>query len=149
MVWQDLLLDRWLDGPMLMRALATAFRLSPEQVRVVDEIAPTLPVNGVALLAERTRRRGDFPLQLSVYVRNDDLWQRVQSFSETVRLVQDFCQLVDGACLIAGGVDEPDLDLLVRPNGEILRVTLDDDLLDHDEFVVRSAQPFQPASASA
>jgi hypothetical protein len=55
---------------------------------------------------------------------------------------------LDSACLITGGPDEPDLDVLVRPNGDVLRVTLDD-LLDRDEFVVRATESFAPASASA
>ena len=49
--------------------------------------------------------------------------------------------------MISGGRDEPDSDILVRPSGETLLVTLDEDRLDRDEFVIRTAQPFQPASA--
>lgn len=149
MVWQDLLLDRWIDGPLVTRALATAFQLDLGRVRVVDEITPTPDLDGLAVLVERTRRQGDFPLQLSVYVRDENVWQRVRSFDETVRLVGSLCRLIDSACLITGGAEDPDLDVLVRPSGEILHVTLDEDLLDQDEFVVRTARPFQPASASA
>ena len=142
MLWHDLLLDRWLDGPSLARALAAVFQIEPRQVRVVDEITPTLDVNGLIVLAERTRRLGDFPLQLGVYVRDDDLWQRVQPFGETVRLVRQMCQAANSACLITGPASEPELDLLVRPSGEVLQVTLDENRLDLDEFVVTDATPF-------
>ncbi len=148
MVWQDLLLDRWIDGQSLGRALATVFQVSPKDVRVVDEISPALEATGLALLVERTRRRGQFPLQLSVYVRNDDVWRRVQGFSETVRLVRQLCGLVDSSCLITGDAGDPEADLLVRPSGEILRVTLDEDRLGRDEFMVVAAEPFEPAPAT-
>ena len=148
MVWHDLLFDRLIEGPSLGQALATAFQVEPNRVLVVDEITPTLDVDGVALLAERTRRRGDFPLQLSVYVRGESVWQRVRPFGETVRLVRQLCQLLGSSCLLSGDASEPDSDILVRPSGETLEVTLDEDRLDRDEFVTRAAQPFQSASAT-
>ena len=147
MVWQDFLFDRWIEGPSLGQALTIAFQVEPNRVLVVDEITPTLDVEGVALLAERTRRRGDFPLQLSVYVRDESVWQRVHPFGETVRLVKQLSRLLGSSCLLSGDVDEPDSDILVRPSGEMLSVTLDEDRLDHEEFVVRAAEPFEPAPA--
>ena len=147
MVWHDLLFDRLIEGPSLGQALATAFQVEPNRVLVVDEFTPTLDVEGVALLAERTRRRGDFPLQLSVYVRDESVWQRVHPFGETVRLVKQLSRLLGSSCLLSGDADEPDSDILVRPSGETLLVTLDEDRLDRDEFVIRTAHPFQPASA--
>ncbi len=67
MVWQDLLLDRWIDQPTLGRALAIVLDVEQQNLLVVDDVAdPMLAVAGAKVLAERTRRRGQFPLQLIV-----------------------------------------------------------------------------------
>lgn len=143
MVWQDLLLDRWIDEPALGRALATVFDVEQQRVLVVDDIAdPTLAVAGAKVLAERTRRQGQFPLQLSVYVRDEAEWRRIEEFDETVRLVRELCALLRSSCLITGGAQDPEEDFLIRPNGDVLRVTLDD-----EEFTVVATEPFEAVAA--
>jgi hypothetical protein len=147
MVWQDLLLDRWVDERALTQALAAIFEADPTAVLVVDDItAPALDVRGIVVLAERTRRRGQFPLQLGVYIRDDTLWQRVQGLDKTVHLVRRLCGLLRTACLITGDQGDSEADFLIRPGGDILRVALDEDRLDDDEFVVVASEPFEPAS---
>jgi hypothetical protein len=149
MLWQDLLLDRWTDGQTLVQALATVFEVSPTAVRIVDDLTvPELELAATTVLAERTRRYGQFPLQLSVYIRDRAIWQRTHGFGETLRLTQRFCALVHAACLIAGDAEHADDDFVVRPSGEILRVTLDEDRLARDEFVVVASESFTPAAVS-
>lgn len=148
MVWQDLLLDRWIDEPMLVRALATVFDVDSAAVAVVDDIAaPSLEVERIVVLTEQTRRQGQFPLQLSVYLRDDAVWQRVRTFSETLGVVHRLCSLVHSSCLITGEAEHADEDFLIRPNGDIVRVTLDEDRRDDDEFVVVASEPFEPLVA--
>ena len=143
MVWQDLLLDRWIDGPALGRALATVFDVEQQSVLVVDDVANlTLEVVGVKVLAERTRRGGQFPLQLSVYVRDEAVWRRVQEFDEIVRLVRELCALLRSSCLITGDAQDPEEDFLIRPTGDLLRVTLD-----HDELTVVASEPVEMVAA--
>ena len=149
MLWQDLVLDRWTDEQTLVQALATVFEVSPTTVRIVDDLTvPELELAATAVLAERTRRDGQFRLQLSVYIRDCAIWQRACGFDETFRLARRFCALVHATCLIAGDVEHADDDFLVRPSGEILRVTLDEDRLARDEFVVVASEPFTPAVVS-
>ena len=143
MVWQDLLLDRWIDQPTLGRALAIVLDVEQQNLLVVDDVAdPMLAVAGAKVLAERTRRRGQFPLQLSVYVRDEAVWRRVEGFDETVRLVRELCALLRSSCLITGDAQDPEEDFLIRPTGDILRVTLDD-----DELTVVASEPFEAVAA--
>jgi hypothetical protein len=146
MLWQDLLFDHPIEAGKLARALAVAFGIETAAVRIVDEIMPSLDGTGVPVLAERTPRRGQFPLQLSVYLRDPALPWRVASFPATVALVQQLARQVQSAVLIAGDSDQAEDDFLVQPTGEVFRVTLDD-RLDDDEIVVVASEPFEPTTA--
>jgi hypothetical protein len=147
MLWQDVLFDRPADSHALVPALAEAFGVEPSGVRVVDEITPELDTTGVAVLAERTPRRGHFPVQLSIYLRGPALAQRMTSFPATVQAAKRLAGLLQSGCLIAGDADNPEADFLIQPNGELLRVTLDDDALANDEYVVTASEPIGSATA--
>ena len=111
MVWQDLLFDRWIDEKALVRALATVFHTGAGSILIVDEIKPALDVSRIEILGERTRRRGDFPLRLSVYLRDVGPTERVDSFDATVRVVRELPVLCRSRqiCRAAGGRRLPDL----------------------------------------
>ncbi len=51
------------------------------------------------------------------------------------------------SCLVAGSADNPEEDFLIRPDGEMLLVTLDEDALADDEFVVAASAPVRFPSA--
>jgi hypothetical protein len=146
MLWQDLLFESPIEASTLARALAGAFGIETTAVRIVDEITPSLDSTGVRVLAERTPRRGQFPLQLSVYLRDPALPPRLASFPATMAVAQQLAGHVQSAVLITGDGDQADDDFLVRPTGEVFRVTLDD-RLDDDEFVVVASEPFAPTAA--
>ena len=147
MLWQDVLFDRPVDAHALAPALAEVFRVEPSAVRVVDEITPALDATRVAVLAERTPRHGHFPLQLSIYLRDPVLAQRMANVPASVQAAKRLAGLLQSGCLIAGDADDPEGDFLVQPNGELLRVTLDDDALANDEYVVTATEPIGSTTA--
>ncbi len=89
----------------------------------------------------RLVRHGQFPLQLSVYIRDDALARRADDFEEAVRLTGRLCALLGSACLLTDDSESFETDLLLQPNGEMLRVTLDEDCLLCGEFVITSSEP--------
>ena len=82
MIWQDLMLDRWVAEPELRHAAALAFGVPVASVAVVGDAAQLVSVpDSVGVLLERTRQHRDFPLQIMVVLRDDDLVCRFSGFA--------------------------------------------------------------------
>jgi hypothetical protein len=89
MIWQDLLLDRWADEAALRAAAACAFDVPADAVPIVDnpeEILATSP--SARIILERDRQHRDFPLQILVILRDDELTRRFDGFEGVLRMTR-------------------------------------------------------------
>lgn len=138
MVWEELLLDRRVADSTLIDALATTFAVPAGSVRVIDSV---LTVKGrlgdeIRLLVERRLTRGDFPLQVRVYIRDAELEQHVRPPDVSAALVQRFCGLAGAGCLMSDDSPSGVSWLLVGRSVPPVPVTLDADRLEDDEYVI-------------
>lgn len=138
MIWQDLMLDRWADEAALRAATASAFGVPAEAVAVVDnpvQLAATPPTARVIL--ERDRQHRDFPLQILVVLRDDELTRRFDGFEGVLRVAGDLAKRLDATVLFAEGPVSPSEWVRVRPTGQVDVVSLDvDETGDVDSFFV-------------
>jgi hypothetical protein len=143
MLWQDILIDRLVPDTALQSALAAGLNVPPASVQIVECVSDvvTADLTGVTLLVERTALAGDFPLQLSLYVRDSTLAQQLESPAESLDLVKKLCSSLDSSALLSDESLSPLSWLRVQPSGAVDAVLLDADRLDHDEFVVVSSRP--------
>jgi hypothetical protein len=155
MFWQSIMVNRWTGLPEIRHALANAFQLSPERVQVVEDIAtlsgPILPEPRI--LAECTRRDGDFPLQLDVFLAATEIERMAVPLDGALRYVRALARLLDVTMLIGEGPIGHDEQLRVQPDGTVDIVELDGDEMDEDRFIIVGARPFteqpaEPARAS-
>lgn len=160
MIWQDLLLDRWVEQPALRHAAALAFGVPVDSVAVVDDEAQLLSIpDAVGVVLERARQHRDFPLQIMVALRDDDLVRRFGGF-EGVRDVGRTLAAALGATVLFGeGPLSPSEWVRVRPTGDLDVVSVDTEETGHvDSFFVVAERAFAreapagdvgPARASA
>lgn len=138
MIWQDLLLDRWVDEAELRAAAATAFLAPISAVTVTDDaeqLAATTPSARVIL--ERVRQYRDFPLQILVAICDDELVQRLDGFDGVLRVVRELAGHLHTTVLFAEGPLTPSEWVRVRPTGDVDVVSLDvDETSDVDSFFV-------------
>src|SRR5581483_5043303 len=129
--------------PALVQAFAATLGIPEDTVRVVDafENQPPGTEDASRLVIERTPAEGDFSLQLSLYLRDAKLEQRLQSPTATLMRIKQLCRTLQRACLLSDDSLSPVSWLRVLPSGEIEEVTLDADRLEDDEYVVESARP--------
>ncbi|HET7037470.1 MAG TPA: hypothetical protein VFI42_17425 [Thermomicrobiaceae bacterium] len=138
MLWQDMLLGRWVSKHDLVAALAAAFGLTPEQISVVDDLqkAPELIGPDTSLLVQRTRIAGDFPLYLSLYPRTAQL-RRLQGDRVELGVIHRIAAALQTSILIGAGELGDEQWLLVEPDGTIASALLDQAALDEDRYVLR------------
>ena len=138
MIWQDLMLDRWADDEALRAAAASAFDVPADTVAVVDDptqLAATPATTRVIL--ERDRQHRDFPLQILVVVRDDELAGRLDGFEGALRVTRDLAGRLDATVLFAEGPVSPSEWVRVRPTGQVDVVSLDvDETGEVDSFFV-------------
>ena len=138
MIWQDLMLDRWVDEAPLRAAVASAFGVPADAVAVVDnpEQLATTPATA-QVIRERDRQHRDFPLQLLVILRDDELVRRFGGFEGVFRVASNFAKQLDATVLFAEGPVSPSEWVRVRPTKEADVVSLDiDETGDVDSFFV-------------
>jgi len=146
MVWEDLLLDGWFELPDLGRALAAAFNVGMGRVLVVDDMGGDFDVSGIAILAERVALPGQFPLKLGISIRDHELWDRLQSCDEKVRIVKRLCRELGASAVLARDEMDGEMDYLIRPTGEILEAEVEEGKIP-GEYVLISATRKQDAAA--
>ena len=154
MIWQDLMLDRWVDEAALRAATASAFDVPDTSVAVVDsdeQLAATPPSARVIL--ERDRQYRDFPLQILVILRDDELTTRFGGFDGVLRVTRELAGRLGATVLFAEGPVSPSEWVRVLPTGQVDVVSLDvDEAGEIDSFFVvsASARPVdQPTRESA
>lgn len=138
MIWQDLMLDRWANEATLRAATASAFGVPADAVAIVDspeQLEATPP--SARIILERDRQHRDFPLQLLVILRDDEVASRIDGFDGVLRVAGDLARQLDATVLFAEGSLAPSEWVRVRPTGKADLVTLDvDETGDVDSFFV-------------
>ena len=128
MIWQDLMLDRWVGDGELRTAVAAAFDTTLPDVEIVDG---TEQLTGVApstrVILERRRQERDFPLQVMVVLRDGELAARFAGFDGALRITTELADRLGTAVLFAEGPLSPATWVRVRPTGRVDLVTLDVD----------------------
>jgi len=146
-MWEDMLIDRQVDDDTLRQAVAEVFTISVVAVSLVGDIEDTLDtsLDGVHILLVRARAEGDFPLQITAYLRDEALSRRVESWTASVALVKRFAELLGCTALIGDETVDPLAWLRIDPTGAVVPVTLDDDRLERDEYVIARQRTEHPA----
>ena len=143
MFWQDVLLGCLVEDTALVHAVAAALGLADDSVRVVDAVSDlnTLDEAPARVLVESSELKGEFPLHLSIYVRDSELARELRSSSATLDRVKRLCKRLRCPALVSDDSLSPSAWLRVSPSRGVERVSLDAERLDHDEFVVAAAAP--------
>jgi hypothetical protein len=144
MIWQDLLIDCWVDAEALLTASASAFGVPVTSVAVVDTPEQLLLVPDSALIIlERTREYREFPLQLMVVLRDDALEARHAGFDGVLSVARTLARALNASVVFGDGPIGPYESVRVRPTGELDVVSLDSDDGDEiDSYFVFSSRPF-------
>ena len=138
MIWQDLLLNRWVDEAPLRAATASAFGVPADAVAVIDnpEQLATTPATARVIL-ERDRQYRDFPLQLLVVLRDEECARRFDGIEGVLRLTRELAGRLGATVLFAEGPVSPSEWVRVRPAGQVGVVSLDvDESGEVDSFFV-------------
>ena len=145
MIWQDLMLDRWVEVDALRAAIASAFNIPVDAIAAVDapeQLDETSPVALIVL--ERVRQHRDFPLQLLIALRDDTLAGKHDGFDGVLRVVRTLAERLNTTVLFADGPLAPSEWVRVGPTGQTDVVALDvDETGDVDSFFVVGARAFQ------
>jgi hypothetical protein len=152
MIWQDVLLDHWVDATSLRSAVASVFGVPTERVAIVDSpdelsklpaddaVVASDVVNDVLspqILVERVRQQRDFPLQLMIALRDEALLRKAAGVEGTLRAARRLAERLGATVLFAEGPLAPSEWLRVRPTGETDVVSLDvDESGDVDSYFV-------------
>jgi len=142
MIWQDLLLDRWADEAALRAAAASAFGVPAEVVAIADTPKQLAAISPSArIILERDRQHRDFPLQLLVILRDDELTRRFDGFEGALRVARDLAGQLGATVLFAEGPVSPSEWVRVQPTGHLDVVSLDvDETGEVDSFFVVAAR---------
>jgi hypothetical protein len=136
MIWQDLMFDRWIEDRALRVAVAAAFETILPDVEIVDG-ADRFTSPSARVLLERTRQQRDFPLQVMVVLRDDELSGRFAGVDGALRVTTVLADRLGASVLFAEGPLSPAMWVRVRPAGTLDLVTLDvDEAGDVDSFFV-------------
>jgi hypothetical protein len=138
--WQDVVFDRWIDKRPLVNAFASALAVQASIVLVIDGFDGGMQQNEASVLIDRVRKKGQYPLQASIYLRDDALWQKVHRLEDSLRATKRLCASLDTSCIVAGTEAGQESDFLIRPSGQVLRIVLDEQALD-EEFVILRCEP--------
>lgn len=142
MFWEDVLLSRLVNPPRLARALRAAFAVPARVVAVVDDIeaGATTTQPGARVLAQRTIRGGEFPTQVSIFLRDPEVERRATQPTQKLRTIRRLGTELECDCLVSDDNADPYTALRVRRTGELEQVELDQERLDEaGEYVVVTA----------
>lgn len=133
MIWQDVLVDRALTDHEIITTLADLFSLTPVEVLLVAEI-PLLPIGEhTRILCERTSMLGEFPLMLSIYLRD----KRLELLDRST-LLRQFCGKLCCRCFVGDDSPNPYSGILFQAAGPPEHVFLNSEKLDYsDEYIIQ------------
>ncbi len=133
MIWQDVLVDRTLTDHEVIITLADLFSIASTEVLVVPEI-PSVPVSEhTRIMCERTSMLGEFPLMLSIYLRDP----RLELLDRSILLLQ-FCSKLRCRCFVGDDSLNPYSGVLFQEARPPEHVFLDAEKLDYsDEYIIQ------------
>lgn len=152
MLWESFLVGRAVPDKPLRDACGGALGIAPQRVRIVERIEDAPPPGDpqVGLVIERTPAKGQFPLDVTLYVTEPSRHDSLRDATRSRELLVAICRRLCADCLISDDSPDPYTMLLVRPDGGIHRVELDPERLDADEeYVVAGVVSVAPSRASA
>jgi hypothetical protein len=138
-MWTDLMLDRVVNDRSIVKGMAHVFGLRSADIALVDEIAdqPGVMSQDPPVIIERAELAGNFPLQLSIYLRRSELEQRVADPADEQAVVARLCAGWKCSALFSDDAVDPYSWFLMTPTGRLEEVTVDAGRLDdQDAFVV-------------
>ncbi|HEX8597162.1 MAG TPA: hypothetical protein VF952_01435 [Chloroflexia bacterium] len=128
MILDDVLVDRNLSDDEVMTALSEVLLVTASNVLVLDDIMERKADEHVKVLCVRTRVKGDFPIMLSIYLRDPAL-----EHVDREVVLSKFCSILGCTCLISDDSSNPYSGLLIVGSEPPRPVFLDADRLDADE----------------
>jgi hypothetical protein len=135
MFWENVLANRSLTPLEVASALDRLFGLTDDEKSVVirdiaeDDVPPRTRV-----FAELIPIGGDFPSQLNIYLRDEQLEP-----TDRVAAVGHLCEMLHSSCLMPSASPNPYLMLLVEGDGAVRPVHVDIDCLDDNgEYMIRA-----------
>jgi len=151
MIWQDLMLDRWIEHDALRAAFASVFSLAPSHIHIIDYpnmwSGPIPPEPRIVL--ERIDHEGPFPMHLDVALVGEALERPVADLAGTLGHVCALARRLNATMLLGDGPIGRHEELRVAPDGTIDVVELDEDERDEDRYVIVGSRPFTELPAGA
>lgn len=139
-MWTDLILSRALSDQVLTEGLGQVFGVRPSQVRVTGRLAegtPPADLPAAPLWVERVPLSGAFPLQVSIFLPDRNLQNRVRDTAASEAAIAGLCARWRCRCLFSDDALNPYTWLLMHPTGLLEAVTVDASRLDdQDQFVI-------------
>jgi hypothetical protein len=134
-MWTDLMLDRVVDDRVIVDGMAYVFGVRTGEVALIDDIEGL--DDNPPIIITHTRLSGDFPLQLSIYLRYSELEQRVCDPEDEQTVIARLCAEWRCSALFSDDDLNPYRWLLMSQTGRLAEVTVDADRLDdQDAFVI-------------
>jgi hypothetical protein len=133
------MLDRVVDDREIVDGLARAFDLHLDDVSLIDDTTERQIRNldEHPVIVELAQLSGDFPLQLSIYLRRSDLEQRVCDPSDEQEQIAQLCATWKCSALFSDDALNPYRWFLMSAAGRLEEVSVDADRLDsEDAFVI-------------
>ncbi len=151
MIWRTILVDQWIDAPVLRAAVADALGVSEGDVAVADEPAEIIAVpEATRVLLERTRQHRAFPTQILAILRDPALERRLDGFLPTLAAATDLAHRLDRTILVDDGLIEPWEMVRVRPDGTADIVAVDsEETGDVDSVVIVGERPLPEVNREA
>jgi hypothetical protein len=129
-IWEAFV-DRDLADEEIVDSISALLPVAASEVLVVPDVVSARVGREIRLLCERQQMRGEFPLHLTLHLRDELLRGHHE---------RGFFQGLSGtlgcACLVSDGSPSPHSMLLLRSPGRVSRVWLDPDLLDEGQICV-------------
>ena len=143
MVWEDVLLGREASADELRQALSEVLAILPHQVAVTSDVTAMTgeQLAAARVIAEVRPRQGQYPQQISLYLRDAEVENTVSETRTTLEAMRRLCVLLESDCLVSDEDSSPYSMWRVTPHGNIEAVKLDDDAYQRDEILVASTRP--------
>jgi hypothetical protein len=151
MIWEGMALDCHLSDADLARVLAVTFDLPAESMAFIDALDELLMPNveSAHMVIHRWTTKGEFPLQVDIYLHDRDARRRADA-RDQFDAVQQVAALSGCRIVVSDLSPDPYVWLEVHPSGAVDSVEVNADRLDDDdELVVESRRPFAPARGSS
>ena len=120
MAWMDMGIDRTISEVDIRRGWADAFNLPVDAIAVTPDWGDLDRWGGPEIriaIGRFEEAGGDFPLTLSVVLRDDDMISRVATNAASVGVVQRFCAALGCRVILSSNDDDQSTWTLVAANG--------------------------------